>query len=151
MVLSQARGESTLADLIVGILSGMLSTFIVAMVCMPIAYVFSLGIKREYSVDFWLRSIILSQILFWVALFLDASATSYGYFKDAADVIRVVFNFLISIPATALMIRTCMRFRRSRKTPSSDLEDPKDRLDDTFNALKKAKSIAGKVGKALPK
>ena len=140
-----------MANLIVGILAGMLSTFIVAMICMPIAYVVSLGIKREYSLDFWLRSIVLGQLLFWVALFLDASATSYGYFKDAADVIRVVFNFLISIPATALMIRTCMRFRRSRTSPSSDIEDPKDRLDETFNALKNAKSAAGKVGKALPK
>lgn len=140
-----------MANLIVGMLAGILTAFIVAIVCMPFAFVTSLGIKREYSLDFWLRTIVLSQLLFWGALILDMSATSYGYFKSVGDVIRVAFNFLISIPATALMIRTCMRYRRSKSTVPSDAEDPKDRLDDTFNALKKARSVAGKFDKTLPK
>ena len=140
-----------LANLIVSTLAGMLNTFIVVIVCAPIAFVFSLGIRREYSIDFWLRTIVLSQILFWGALILDMSATSYGYFKSAADVIPVFFNFLISIPATALMIRTCMRFRKSKNRVPSESDDPKDRLDGTFNVLKNAKSTAGKIGKVLPK
>ena len=140
-----------LTNLVVGVLAGMLSGFIVAIVCMPIAFVVSLGIKHEYSVDFWARSIVLSQLLFWGALILDASATSYGYFKGPEDVIRVVFNFLISIPATALMVRTCMRYRKSKSAASLDSEDPKDRLDDAFNTLKSAKSTGGKIGKVLPK
>lgn len=140
-----------LVNLIVEILAGMLSALIVAIACMPIAFLVSLGIKQEYSLDFWLRSIVLSQLLFWGALILDASATSYGYFKGPGDVIKVVFNFLISVPATALMIRTCMRYRKSKSAAPLGSEDPQDRLDDAFNTLKKAKTVVGKIGKVLPK
>jgi len=140
-----------LANILVPILASMLNALIVAVVCSPIVYVCSLGIKREYSFDFWIRSILLSQFLFWGALILDASATQYGYFQSAADVIKVFFNFLISVPATALMIRTTMRFRRSKKSTWTDADDPKDRLDQSFTGLKKAKSISGKISKILAK
>ena len=138
-------------NLIISILSSLLTAFIVAIICMPIAFVASLGIKREYSLDFWLRSIVLGQILFWGALIIDASATSFGYFQSASDVIPVVFNFLISIPATALMIRTCMRFRKSKTAILSEAENPKDRLDNVFDALKNSKNAAEKAGKVLSK
>ncbi|MCX7212129.1 MAG: hypothetical protein NTW53_05480 [Burkholderiales bacterium] len=140
-----------LADLIVGALAGAITAYVVAIVCLPFAFLFSLGIKREYSLDFWLRSIFLSQLLFWGALILDASATNYGYFKGPEDVIRVAFNFIISIPATALMIRTCMRHRKSKSSVLVDAKDPKDRLDTVFNNLEKAKSAANKLAKAFRK
>lgn len=136
-----------LSNLIVGVLAGWLNTFIVGVICSPIVFAFSLGIKREYSLNFWLRSIVLGQILFWGGLILDASASPYGYIKGAEDIIRVVFNFLISVPATALMIRTAMRFKKSKNARPSETVDPKDKLDDVFNAFKNTKSVAGKIGK----
>lgn len=140
-----------LADALIATIAGMLNAAIVAAVCSPIAFLCSIGIKREYSIDFWFRTIVLSQILFWGSLILDMSATSYGYFKDAGDVIKVALNFIISVPATALLIRTCMRYRKSKSTTPLEEEDPSDRLNATFNTLKKAKSVASKVEKAIPK
>ena len=140
-----------LLNLIISTLATLLTALIVAIICMPIAFVSSLGIKREYSLDFWIRSIVLSQILFWGALILDASATSFGYFQSASDLIPVIFNFLISIPATALMIRTCMRFRKSKTPVLSEAENPKDRLDKVFDTLKNSKNAAEKAENILSK
>ena len=121
-----------MTDLIVSVLAGMLTTSLVALFCAPFIWIGSRGIKREYSFDFWIRSFAIGQFLFWIGLFIAAAGSSYGLIKSFEDFLGVVFSFLIATPATALMIRTTMRFRASRNTAVDSYPDPTDRLDDTF-------------------
>jgi hypothetical protein len=127
----------------------MLTTAIVVVFCSPFIWIGSLGIKREYSVDFWIRSIVIGQFLFWVGLFIAAAGSSYGLIQTFGDFLGVAFNFLIATPATALMIRTSMRFRASRNAPVENYEDPKDRLDGAFSLGKTLKKWSMRLANLL--
>jgi hypothetical protein len=146
--------RDVIVPLAIEALAGATHAIFVAIICFPIVFIVSMGIKREYSWDFWFRTIILSQFLFWGAIFVDASAARYGYFKDFGDVVQAAFRFLVSIPATALMMRTAMRYRTSENSTKHPTVDSKDRLDHVFDSLEKindASEKAAKIGKALPK
>ena len=125
-------------------LAGMLTTAIVALFCAPFIWIGSLRIKREYSIDFWIRSVLIGQFLFWAGLFIAAANSQYGLIKHFGDFLGVLFNFLIATPATALMIRTTMRFRASR---NASVEDPKDRLDNAFSVGKLLKKWSARLAK----
>ena len=133
-----------LVDAVVSALAGSLSAFIVVLVCSPFAIVFCIGLREEYSFSFWVRAVVLSQLLFWGALIFNAP--TYGY--NNLDLIKAFFNFVLSVPATALIMRSWMRIRRSK---GGEEQDQKDRLDDLYSRAKFLKKWGTKLGGIISK
>ena len=138
-----------LTTIVIEALASALAAFIVAAVCTPIVLPLVWNIKREYSFDFWVRTILISQLLFWAGLFISAVYAPYGLIQNASDFVGWIVRFLISVPATALLVRTCMRFRDSVRGRRNDNDDPPDRLDASFKVAKKFGKFAKFVAKQL--
>ena len=136
-----------LTVLVIELLASSLSAFIVAAVCAPIVLPLVWSVKREYSFDFWVRAVLISQLLFWSGFILSAASAQYGLIQDGADLVGWIFRFLVSVPATALIVRTCMRFRDSIRSKSKVDNDPPDHLDATFSAGQKLGKFASFVAK----
>lgn len=136
--------SNVIANAIVSALAGVLTAYIVALICSPFVILFCLGLREEYSVSFWVRTVILSQILFWGSFVLNAPTYGYGNM----DLVAALFNFVMSVPATALMMRSWLRFRKNK---GEDGPDPKDRLDEVFAHTKTVRKWGTKAGKALIK
>ena len=136
-----------LTTLVIESLANALSAFIIAAVCAPIVLPLVWSVRREYSFDFWARTVLISQLLFWAGFFLSAANAQYGLIQNDSDLVGWLFRFLISVPATALIVRTCMRFRDSIRSKSNVDKDPPDRLDAAFKAGNKLGKLANFVTK----